>query len=142
MEKKSNQEKVFNALREAFKKDRSKTNVLPISEMGLIQMTRKRIRNSLNSILCEPCFYCEGEGYLLSRQTICYNIYLEILREAHDMLGVKLTLRVNPEIAELLHGEENHIIVSLERLIGKQIIIYPNTQYHIEQFDIFEVLKE
>jgi ribonuclease G len=58
------------------------------------------------------------------------------------MLGVKLTLRVNPEIAELLHGEENHIIVSLERLIGKQIIIYPNTEYHIEQFDIFEVLKE
>jgi len=142
MEKKSNQEKVFNALREALKKDRSKTHVLPISEMGLIQMTRKRTRNSLNSILCEPCFYCEGEGYLLSRRTICYNIYLEILREAHDMLGVKLTLRVNPEIAELLHGEENHIIVSLERLIGKQIIIYPKTQYHIEQFDMFEVLKE
>ncbi|MFC1856955.1 ribonuclease E/G [Thermodesulfobacteriota bacterium] len=142
MEKKSNQEKVFNALREAFKKDRSKTHVLPISEMGLIQMTRKRIRKSLSRLLCEPCFYCDGEAYLLSKQTICYNIYQEILREAQDMMGVKFTIQVNPQIAELLHGEENHIITSLERKIGKQIVIYPNKQFHLEEFNIFEILKE
>ncbi|MBW2603037.1 MAG: Rne/Rng family ribonuclease, partial [Deltaproteobacteria bacterium] len=71
MEKKSNQEKVFNSLKEALKRDRSKTHVLPISELGLIQMTRKRIRKSLTRILCEPCFYCDGEGYLISKQTIC-----------------------------------------------------------------------
>ena len=93
-------------------------------------------------MLCEPCFYCDGEGYLPSRQSICYNIFREILREARDMMGVKLTLRVNPDIAELLHGEENDIIVLLERTIGKQIVIYPNSQFHIEEFDIFEVLKE
>lgn len=142
MEKNSNQEKVFNALEEALKKDRSKTHILPISEMGLIQMTRKRIKKSLTRMLCEPCFYCDGEGYLPSRQSICYNIFREILRETRDMMGVKLTLRVNPDIAELLHGEENDIIVLLERTIGKQIVIYPNSQFHIEEFDIFEVLKE
>jgi ribonuclease G len=142
MEKKSNQERVFNALKEALMKDRSKTHVLPISEMGLIQMTRKRIRKSLTRILCEPCFYCDGEGYLISRQTICYNIYREILRESSDMMGVKVSLRVNPEIAEMLHGEENHLIVSLERIIGKQIVIYPNSQLHMEEFDVLEILKE
>jgi ribonuclease G len=142
MDKKSNQDKVFNALKEALKKDRSKTHILPMSDMGLIQMTRKRIRKPLTRILCEPCFYCEGEAHLVSKQTICYNIYREILRESRDMMGVKASLRVNPEIAELLHGEENHIIVDLERIIGKQIIIYPNSQLHIEEFDVFEILRE
>ncbi|MGD8297716.1 MAG: ribonuclease E/G, partial [Desulfobacterales bacterium] len=139
MEKRSNQEKVFNALKEALKKDKSKTHVLPISEMGLIQMTRKRTREPLTRILCEPCFYCDGEGYLVSRQSICYNIYREILRDAHDMNSKRLTLRVNPQIAELFLGEEDLLISKLERDIGKQIIIYPNPEFHMEQFDIFEV---
>jgi len=142
MEKRSNQEKVFNALKEALKKDRSKTHVLPISELGLIQMTRKRIRKPLTRILCEPCFYCDGEGYLISKQTICYNIYREILRESRDMIGVKVSLRVNPEIAELLYGEESHIIVAVERVIGKQVVIYPDAKLHMEEFNIFEIIKE
>jgi ribonuclease G len=142
MEKKSNQEKVYNALREAVKKDRSKTHILPMSELGLMQMTRKRVRRSLTRTLCEPCFYCEGEGYLISRQTICYNIYREVLRESRDIRGVKLTLRVNPEIADLLHGEENRIIGSLEGRIGKQIVIYPSAEFHMEEFDVFEILRE
>jgi ribonuclease G len=142
MEKKSNQEKVFNALKEALKKDRSKTHVLPISELGLIQMTRKRIRKPLTRILCEPCFYCDGEGYLISKQTICYNIYREILRESRDMIGVKVSLRVNPEIAELLYGEESHIIVAVERVISRQIVIYPDAKLHMEEFNIFEIIKE
>ena len=57
------------------------------------------------------------------------------------MIGSRLTLKVNPKIAELLHGEENHLISSLEQAIGKQIVIYPNAQYHLEEYDIFEVLK-
>ena len=142
MEKKSNQEKVFNALREALEKDRSKTHVLPMSEMGLIQMTRKRIRKPLYRLLCEPCFFCDGEGYLLSRRTICYNIYREILGASRDMIGVRLTVQVNPEIAELLHGEENGIVAALEKKIGKQIVIYPNAKFHVEEFDVFEILKE
>jgi ribonuclease G len=141
MERSVNREKVYNALKEALTKDRSKTHVLPISDLGLIQMTRKRIRKSLSRILCEPCFYCDGEGYLVSRRTICYNIFREILRDVADMTGARLTLRVNPEIAELLHGEENSIIVSLEKKIGKQIVIYPNSQFHMEEFDVFEMTQ-
>jgi ribonuclease G len=132
MEKKSNQEKIFNALQEALKKDKSKTHVLPISDMGLIQMTRKRTRDPLTRM----------EGYLLSKQSICYNIYREILRDVHDMDGTRLTLRVNPQIAELLLGQENPLIARLERSINKQIVIYPNPEFHMEQFDIFEVIGQ
>jgi ribonuclease G len=138
MAKKSNQEKVFNALREALRKDRSKTHVLPMSDMGLIQMTRKRNRKSLNGIMCEPCFYCDGEGGLISKQSICHNLYREVIRESHDMMGRRLTLRVNPEIAEVLHGEENRVVESIEKTIGKQVVIYPSTKLHIEEFDILE----
>ncbi len=138
MEKKSNQEKVFNALNEAFSRDRSKTHILPMSEMGLIQMTRKRIRQPLTRQLCEPCFYCEGEGTLMSSKTICYNIHREILRNAMDMLGSGFTLKVNPQVAELLLGEESHIITSLEKSIGRQVTIYPESRFHMEEFDILE----
>ena len=141
MEKKSNQEKIFNSLQDALKKDRSKTNVLPMSEMGLIQMTRKRIRKPLTRLLCEPCFYCEGEGYLISKKTICYNVYRDVIRDSRDMLGQRLTLRVNPEIAELLYGEESHLILALERKIEKRVVVYPNPKFHMEQFDILEIMK-
>lgn len=140
MTRPQDREKVFNALKDILKKDKSKTNVLPMSDMGLIQMTRKRVRKALPKLLCEPCFYCEGDGYLLSKQSICYNIYREIVRAALDMRGHRFTLRVNPEIADLLHGEENDLILSLERTLGKQIIIYPNPRFHLEEFDIFEIL--
>jgi ribonuclease G len=142
MDKKPNQEKVFNALNEALLKDKSKTHVLPMSEMGLIQMTRKRTREPLTRIMCEPCYYCDGEGYIISKQSICYSIFREILRESQDMKGVRLTLRANPQIAELLHGEENHLIVALEKAIGKQIVIYPDTRFHVQEFDVFEIYKE
>ena len=75
-------------------------------------------------------------------KSICYRIYREILRDAHDMAGTRLTLRVNPQIAELLLGEEDNLITSLEREIGKHIVIYPDQEFHLEQFDIFEVLNQ
>ncbi|MCP3891175.1 MAG: Rne/Rng family ribonuclease, partial [Desulfobulbaceae bacterium] len=138
MEKKANQEKVFNAQCEAFSKDRSKTHILPISDMGLIQMTRKRVRKPLTRLMCEPCFYCDGEGHLLSGQTISYNIQREIIRNARDMNGSGMTLRVHPQIAEILHGEEKHLITTLEHRLGKQITIYPDKRFHLEEFDILE----
>jgi ribonuclease G len=138
MEKKSNQEKVFSALNEAFTKDRSKTHILPISDMGLIQMTRKRTRKPLTRLLCDPCPYCDGEGYIISIKSICYTIYREVLRYAVDMTGSRLTLRVNPDVADFLHGEEIRLIPGLEKTIGKQIVIYPDNRYHMEAFELVE----
>jgi len=138
MEKKSNQDKIYNAFKDALKKDRSKINILPFSEMGLIQMTRKRVKKSLTSLLCEPCFYCDGAGYQISRRTICFNIFREVLRAAQDMTGERFTLRVNPKIADYLLGEENRVIILLEQITGKPVIIYPHKEFHMEEYDIFE----
>jgi ribonuclease G len=140
MDKKPHQEKVYTALLDSLKKDRSKTHVLPISELGLVQMTRKRVRQPLHQILCEPCFYCDGQGTLMSRRSICYNIYREMLRQSRDLMGARLTLRVNPEIADLFYGEEQRLAEDLEDKFGRQIVIYPNPTYHLEQFDLLEVL--
>lgn len=141
MVKKNHQEKVYDALLEALRKDRSRTHVLPISELGLVQMTRKRVRQPLHQILCEPCFYCDGQGTLMSRRSICYNIYREMLRQSRDLMGDRLTLRVNPEVADLFYGKEQRLVESLEREFGRQIVIYPNPTYHLEQFDVLEVLN-
>ncbi len=140
MEKKINREKVFNALVEALKKDRRKTYVLPMSEIGIIQMTRQKTKSSLAQTLCEPCQYCKGEGQYLSPKSLCYKVYREILRQSRDMVGVNFTLAVHPQVAELLHGEENQIIAELENIIGKPVIVYPKRNLHIEEFDIVEVL--
>ena len=141
MEKKSNRERVCNALKEALKKDRSKTHVLPMSELGLIEMTRKRTRETLNRMLCEPCFYCEGEGYLKSKRTVCYNIYRDMRRESGEMLASRIMLKVHPEIAELLLGEESSLIDFLESALSKSIIVRPDPHFHLEQYEMYEMHK-
>ncbi len=141
MGKKSNRERVFNTLKEALKKDRSKTHVLPMSELGLVEMTRKRTRETLNRMLCEPCFYCEGKGYLKSRRTVCYNIYRDMRREPAEMLAPCITLKLHPEIAELLLGEESWVIDSLETAMKKKIIVRPDPHFHLEQYDMYEMHK-
>jgi ribonuclease G len=136
MEKEINREKVFNALREALKKDRTKTNVLPMTEMGIIQMTRKRTRENLNRMLCEPCFYCEGEGCLKSRITVCYDLYREVMREAGEVTGDKITVKVHPDVADLLMGEEHDIVESLEKNLAKEVVIVADSRFHVEQYEI------
>jgi ribonuclease G len=138
MEKATSREKVFQALKDALRRDRSKTHVVPFSELGLVQMTRKRSKNSLTLTLCEPCLYCEGEGRLLSARSVCYSLYREVLRLGHDMTGASLTLRVNPSVAELLHGEERPLIADLEARIGRPIIVYPEPDHHLEQYEVVE----
>jgi ribonuclease G len=142
MENKADQEKVYNTLKEALSRDKAKTNVLPMSEMGLIQMTRKRVVKSLPRMMCEPCFYCEGEGILLSRRTICYNIFREVRRQGADCAQGKIHIQVNPVIADLLLGQESGLISALEEQVNRQICIYPQKDYHLEQYDIIEVRED
>jgi len=140
MKKSQHREKVMSHLNEALKKDKSQTNVLPLSELGLVQMTRKRVRKTLTRSLCEPCFYCNGDGMLLSGKSICHKIYRDLLNEASDMMGNRFTVKVHPEIAHLLHGEEKGLISSLEIQVNSPIVIYPEPHYHIEEYHIFETL--
>ncbi len=136
MKKETHREEVFNALREALRKDKSKTTILKMSELGLIEMTRKRTRESLGRILCEPCFYCDGEGTLKSRRTLCYEIFRRIEREAADIPANSVTISVHPDISEMLLNEEAGQIALLERKIKKQITIQSHSDLHLEQYKI------
>jgi ribonuclease G len=137
LEKKNDREKVFNALKEALKRDKSKTNVLKMSELGLIEMTRKRTRENLNRIFREPCFYCEGEGWLKSRSSICYQVLRQIEREAWESKRDNVVVRVHPDIAGILLDEERPATEELEGRIGKRIAVESRDHIHIEQFEIY-----
>jgi len=140
MKKELHKEKVMSQLAERMKNDKSQINILPLSELGLAQVTRKRTRKNLKRTLNETCFYCGGDGMLLSGKSICHKIYRDLISEANDMMGNKFTVKVHPEIARLLHGEEKHLINSLEKKFQKPIAIYPDTNYHMEEYHIFETL--
>jgi ribonuclease G len=136
MEKEANRERVHSALEEALKSDKSKTNILKISELGLVEMTRKRVRESIGRTLCEPCPYCEGKGTVKSRITVAYEIFRELRREIGSLPGYRLTLLVHPDIAALLGDEERPGIEELERRFEKQIAVTARPAFHIEQFEI------
>lgn len=136
MEKKENREDVFQALAEALKSDRAQTNILKISELGLVEMTRKRTRESILRTLCEPCAYCEGKGYVKSRRTICYEIFRQIRRECPGIQGQKIVLNLHPDIASLIYSQEHEGLEGLERTCDKKILIKTRYDFHIEQFEI------
>jgi len=136
MEKESSREKVFQALIEALKKDKSKTNILKISELGLVEMTRKRTRESLGRILSERCFYCEGRGFLKNRSTICQEVLRDIQRDIRDLRGQHILVNVHPNVANFLYDEARADVEKLERQFGKRIIVSGKSDFHLEQFEI------
>jgi ribonuclease G len=135
MDKESNREKVYHALQEVLKTDKAKTNVLKISELGLVQMTRKRVRESLGRTLTEPCHYCDGRGYLRSARSVAYDIFQEISREAPNIKGDQVIVSAHPEVAQALLEEPN-ATTELEKYFGKRIIVKSRPTFHQEQFDI------
>ncbi len=137
MEKVPNRQRVFMALKEALSKDKAKTNVLQMSDLGLIEMTRKRTRASLNRLLTDMCFYCEGRGTLKSASTICYEIFRDLEREcANPEEGGHVYILANPEIDKALREEEQKSIIELEKRINRRIIIIGKENFHMEQYEI------
>ncbi|MBC8316428.1 MAG: Rne/Rng family ribonuclease [Desulfobulbaceae bacterium] len=136
MESEEHREEVFRALTEAVKKDKSRINILKVSEFGLVQITRKRSREDLTRIMCEPCCYCNGEGMLKSSPTLCYEIFRKIVRNASGVHGNKVTVKVHPKVADMMLKEEAVTINNLEDEFGKSITIIPCRDLHMERYDI------
>ena len=136
MEKEAHREKVHAALEEALKSDKNKTNILKISELGLVEMTRKRVRESIGRTLCEPCPYCEGKGYVKGKLTVIYEILRELHREMTDLPAGRVTLLAHPEIAGLLIDEERGGLDEVEQAYGRAVTINPRPGFHIEQYEI------
>jgi len=139
MDREGDREKVYQVLEEALKKDRQKTNIFQISELGLVEMTRKRTRENIARILSEPCPYCEGAGLIKSKTTVCYDIFRQIERTSSELGGHNILVEVNPEIAGLLYEEERASVEELERRTRKKIVIKGKPGFHQEQFNIIEI---
>lgn len=136
MEEEAHREEVFSAFKEAAKKDKSRINILRVSEFGLVQMTRKRNREDLRHMMCEPCLYCHGDGMLKSGRTICYEIFRKVEREAIKALADNVVLKVHPRVAAMMLKEEAATIDYLQGSTGKQIIIEPVRDVHLEKYEI------
>ncbi len=131
-----NREKVYQALVEALRADRSKTTICKISELGLVEMTRKRVRESLSRTLSEPCPYCSGEGYIKSRKTICYEIFRAIERQGPSLAGRQVSLFLHPALAEEMFGEYRKYIEGLEHRFRVKVNISASDKLHVEQYQI------
>jgi Rne/Rng family ribonuclease len=137
MEKAQNRDKVFKALQEALGRDKAKTNVLRISELGLVEMTRKRVRESIGRVLHEDCPYCDGKGFVKTATTVCYEIFREIRREAPGYKDATLVINCSAEVARLLQGEERQELRHLMDRYNKSIQVKAQQNYHREQYDIY-----
>ena len=139
MEEKKNRQKVFQALEKELRKDRSPSKALQVSDFGLVIVTRKRVKQSLERQLTEPCPYCSGSGSIKSASTICYEILTELKKIAPDLDGQGLILRVNPDIARALKEEESGVFRDLQQTLGKPVTLKPDTHLHHEQFDVMSL---
>jgi ribonuclease G len=136
MEEKKNRQKVFQAVEQELRRDRAPSKALQVSDFGLIVITRKRVKQSLERVLTEPCPYCSGSGVIKSSSTICYEILAEIKKLGPDLDGHAVVLRVNPDIARALKEEESAVLRDLRQSLGKEVTIRPDTHLHHEQFDV------
>jgi ribonuclease G len=139
MEDRKNRQKVLQAVEQELKKDRSPSKALQVSDFGLVIITRKRVKQSLERVLTEPCPYCSGSGVIKSSSTICYEILSEVRKIGPDLNGHRLILRVNPDIARALKEEESGVLSDLTQSLGRDVTIKPDAQLHHEQFDVMAV---
>ncbi len=136
MDMSANREKVWRALEHRLAKDKAKTTINRISDLGLLEMTRKRTRESLSRMMHEPCFYCDGTGQIQSRTTIAYEILRQIRRERKDLPGYSVVVNAHPAIVDLMTTEEKDAVADAERRYMRRIEFTARREYHIEQFDL------
>jgi ribonuclease G len=136
MDRPHNRDKVTRQFNDYLRKDRAKAAVTRISELGLIEMTRKRTRESLLHTLTEPCTACEGKGYTKSRRTVCYELFRELRRQGDLVEGDTVLVEVHPEVAQVLSTSDRPFLEDLEKRLQKRIVVKARGSFHIEDFEI------
>jgi len=136
MDERKNRQKVMQTLEEAMRADRAPNKILQFNDFGLVAITRKRVKQSLERTLCTPCPYCEGAGYVKSPQTIVGEILQEANKIAKVVEGKDVLLRVNPEVGKLLKSNQNTYLQELEEILGRTVIVKSDNQLHQEKFDL------
>jgi ribonuclease G len=139
MEEKKNRQKVFQEVEKELRKDRSPSKALQVSDFGLVIVTRKRVKQSIERQLTDPCPYCSGSGTIKSASTICYEILMEMKKIGSEIEGQGVILRVNPDIARALKEEESAVLRDMQHTLGKTVTIRPDSHLHHEQFDLMAI---
>jgi ribonuclease G len=137
MDERKNRKRVMEALSEEIAKDKAPNKILEFNEFGLVAITRKRVKQSLERTLCQPCPYCTGSGMVKSVATTCYSIYHEIekMREFVDEHS-DLMIRVHPDVARALRETESNVVEEIRHFLKRDVIIKPDSTLHIEHFNI------
>ena len=136
MDERRNRQKVMQALEEALKSDRAPSKVLQFNDFGLVAITRKRVKQSLERTLGQPCTYCTGTGLIKSVATVCNEIYVEMRKMMRHLEHTDVILRVNPEVGKALKANNARWLQDMEDLTSKTVIVKPDPTLHQEQFDI------
>ena len=124
------------ALEEALRADRAPSKVLQFNDFGLVAITRKRVKQSLERTLGDPCPYCVGAGFVKSVTTVCNEIYIEMRKMIKEHDRTDITLRVNPEVAKALKASNGKLLTEMEDLTGKTVLVKSDAMLHQENFDI------
>ncbi|MBK7540923.1 MAG: ribonuclease G [Candidatus Competibacteraceae bacterium] len=136
MASEEHQQAVLKALEKHLEKDRAKSHISQVSPLGLVEMTRKRTRESLEQVLCEPCPLCDGRGSIKTAETICYEIFRELLRETRQYSPRQFVVLAAPDVVDAMLDQESHSVAQLEAFIGIPIKFQAETLYTREQYDV------
>jgi ribonuclease G len=136
MDRSSNRNKVTRAFNDFLRRDRAKAAVTRISELGLIEMTRKRTRDSLLHSLTEPCEHCEGKGYTKSRRTVAYGLLRELRRQGNLIEGDTVLVEVHPDVAQILAGPDHVYLEEIEKRLQKRIVVKARGSFALDDYEL------
>jgi len=136
MDRAQNRERVTRAFNDYLRRDRAKAAVTRISELGLIEMTRKRTRESLLHTLTEPCTACEGKGYTNSRRTVAYEVLRELRRQGDLIETDSIVIEVHPDVAQVLATTDHAFLEDLEKRLQKRLVVKSRGSFQMEDFEI------
>jgi ribonuclease G len=136
MDERRNRQKVMQALEEAMRADRAPYKILQFNDFGLVAITRRRVKQSLERALCMPCPTCEGAGYVKSVETVVAEILTEANKIKDSLEGKNVTLRVNPDVGQVLKSNQHHFLEELEEILGRPVLVTGDPMLHPEKFDL------
>ena len=136
MDERKNRQKVMQVLEEAMRVDRAPYKILQFNDFGLVAITRKRVKQSLERTLCSPCPHCDGAGYIKSVQTVVTEIVTEARKMASSVEGKDVMLRVHPDVAKLLKSHQNKYLEELEEILRRPVLVRSDPLLHHEKFDL------
>jgi ribonuclease G len=136
MEEEGHRQGVMQALEQSLARDHARHQTTPVSPLGLVEMTRKRTRESLQHILCEDCPGCDGRGFIMTAETVCFEIFREVIRQHRQFTFDEILVLAHQDVIELLLDEQSTALAELEGQIGKTIRLQPESLYLQDQFDV------